>query len=105
MLGDQTLDITTSTERGRTIARVSGEIDAATCDSLSDALNEAIEGDGDVELDVSGVTFIDSSGLRALVIAQQQLGDHRHFVVRGADPRFRRLLRITGLDEIFAMVD
>ena len=105
MLEDQALDITTTTEGGRTVARVAGEIDAATCDSLTDALSSAMETDGDVELDVSGVTFIDSSGLRALVLAQQQLSDSRHLVVRGADARFRRLLHITGLDEIFSMVD
>ena len=57
------------------------------------------------EIDVSGVTFIDSSGLRTLVLAQQHLGDERKLVVRGPDATFKRLLGITGLDEVFEIVE
>jgi anti-anti-sigma factor len=54
---------------------------------------------------VSGVTFIDSSGLRTLVLAQQHLGDERKLKVRGPDATFKRLLSITGLDEVFEIVE
>ena len=99
------LDVTTTSQADRTIVRVRGEIDAATCDELADALASAIEGAQHVELDVSGVTFIDSSGLRTLVLAQQQLTESRQLVVKGPDATFRRLLDITGLDEVFSVVE
>jgi anti-sigma B factor antagonist len=99
------LDLTTTIEENRTIVRARGEIDAATCDDLSGVLTTAVGSRGDVELDVSGVTFIDSSGLRALVLAQQQLAEGRTLYLRKPDATFRRLLGITGLDELFSVVE
>jgi anti-anti-sigma factor len=98
------LDVTTNKLDDRTVVAVSGEIDAATCDELASALTAATRADGGLEIDVSGVSFIDSSGLRTLVLAQQHLGD-RKLVVRGPDATFKRLLGITGLDEVFEITD
>ena len=99
------LDVSSNQVDGRTVVQVRGEIDAATCDELAAALTAATRSDAALELDVSGVTFIDSSGLRTLVLAQQHLGDDRKLVVRGPDATFKRLLAITGLDEVFEIVD
>jgi anti-sigma B factor antagonist len=99
------LELTSTTQDNRTIVRARGEIDAATCDDLAAVLSPAAESGGDLELDVSGVTFIDSSGLRTLVLAQQQLAEGRTLYLRKPDATFRRLLGITGLDELFSVVD
>jgi anti-anti-sigma factor len=99
------LDVTTTSHPDRTIVHVRGEIDAATCDELAAALADAVATNGDVQVDVSGVSFIDSSGLRTLVLAQQRMGQQRRLVVRGPDATFRRLLDITGLDEVFVIAE
>jgi anti-anti-sigma factor len=99
------LDVTSNKTDDRTVVTVRGEIDAATCDELASALTAATRSQQGLEVDVSGVTFIDSSGLRTLVLAQQHLGDDRKLVVRGPDATFKRLLGITGLDEVFEIVD
>jgi anti-sigma B factor antagonist len=99
------LDVSSNKVDGRTVVQVRGEIDAATCDELAAALTAATRNDTRLELDVSGVTFIDSSGLRTLVLAQQHLGDDRKLVVRGPDATFKRLLGITGLDAVFEITD
>ncbi|MFG0318677.1 MAG: STAS domain-containing protein [Planctomycetota bacterium JB042] len=46
--------------------RLSGDIDSHTAPDLAEALG-SIPADRDVELDMAGVGFIDSSGLRVLV--------------------------------------
>jgi len=99
------LDVTSNRTDDHTVVSVRGEIDAATCDELASALTAATRSETGLEIDVSGVTFIDSSGLRTLVLAQQHLGDARKLVVRGPDATFKRLLGITGLDEVFLIVD
>jgi anti-anti-sigma factor len=83
---------------------VAGEVDAATCTNLQQALETAAADEGRVELDVRGVTFIDSSGLRVLVLANQQLAPERVLRIAGPDHTFRRLLTITGLDGLFDVV-
>jgi anti-anti-sigma factor len=86
-------------EGPRTTISVAGEVDLATVDVLSGAIATALERPG-VELlifDVSKLTFVDSSGLAAL------LG----VVDRGVEVRLRqpsRLLReivtTTGLQDV-----
>jgi anti-sigma B factor antagonist len=51
-----------------------GELDMATADELVRALEPAIAtAGGDLTLDLSDLTFIDSSGLRALLEVSQRL--------------------------------
>ena len=47
--------------------RLVGELDMATCDGLTELLRSASAGHHPVVLDFSGVSFMDSSGLRALL--------------------------------------
>jgi anti-anti-sigma factor len=57
-------------------------------------------------VDLRGLTFIDSSGLRALIIADQRAraeGD-RFIVVRGPD-RVNDVLEITGVAKQIELVD
>jgi anti-anti-sigma factor len=50
-------------------------------------------------LDLSGLGFMDCSGLRVLVGTHKHLaGDHRQLFVAGSRPIVRRLIRLTGLD-------
>ena len=79
--------------------RVSGEIDAHTAPLLADAV-AAWEG-AVLRLDLSGVEFVDSSGLRVLVEAHQRLGTVEGGELRLVDtsPAVRRLFDITGVAE------
>jgi anti-anti-sigma factor len=51
------------------------------------------------------ISFIDSSGLRSLIRARQQLGDGTDAVhLRNPQPGTMRLLEITGLQDQFRLV-
>jgi anti-sigma B factor antagonist len=55
---------------------VAGEIDMATAPLLERELAAAIDsGDGAVVLDLCEVSFFDSSGLRAAIVAHRELAD------------------------------
>lgn len=62
------MQIDTQMQNGVTVLTAAGELDAGTGPMLRDAaLLACTSPDADVVLDLSGVTFIDSSGVRALV--------------------------------------
>lgn len=99
--GELTLTVT----QGEAVADVvaSGEVDIHTCDQLEATL-VSLAGDGvrTISLDLGGVRFIDSSGLRALVVGHKALEDNGGaLLIANQSAMTARLLEITGLDELF----
>jgi anti-sigma B factor antagonist len=85
------------------IVAAHGEVDVATAPALREAINAASEPGARVILDLSGVSFMDSTGLTELIRAHKRLaaaGGELRTVVVG--DRIRRLFEITKLDQIFA---
>jgi anti-sigma B factor antagonist len=79
----------------------SGEIDVATAPTLREALLTASRASARVVLDLTGVTFLDSSGLAVLIQALKS-GDHEHEVsprLVGPSGLVRRVLDITRLSQ------
>lgn len=84
---------------------VTGELDAHTCSELVAAL-EPLPGTGDVRLDVSGVEFMDSSGLRALIGAHQSAeSTDRRLVIVGPGKAVTRIIEISGLHDHLHIVE
>lgn len=82
--------------------RVAGEVDAHSSESFATALTEAGEQSEAVIVDMGGVTFMDSSGLRVLVEAQQRAeAGGPSLVLRSPSRQITRLLDLAGLTENF----
>jgi anti-sigma B factor antagonist len=89
----------------RAVIAASGELDIATAGELGEVVMRAIEaGAADVWLDLSGIEFMDSSGLRALLVARRALIERRRrlAVICGPGP-VSRVLRIAGLEDRIAV--
>lgn len=82
---------------------VTGELDVATAPAFAAALSDALGAGGTVELDLAGVSFMDSKGLGVLVDAQRTAGDDRPIGVAEASRTVRKLLKVTGLDRAFGV--
>jgi anti-anti-sigma factor len=102
-----TLDVTTNERPDGVHVELSGELDLATAPKLEDELKR-VENDSPtlIILDLRSLSFMDSSGLRALLAADARARDagRRLVLVRG-DERVQRVLRITRLDERLEIVD
>ena len=87
----------------RVVVRVGGEVDTATGEALQRELLAIVRvRPRHLGLDLSAVEFLDSSGLRALLVVQQAVASGgRQVHVVGSTPMIDRLLEITGLEELF----
>ena len=72
--------------------RFSGEIDISTAPTLIEAALQS----GSSDIDLSGITFVDSSGMHALIELKAARPSLR---IVAASPTVRRLVRLTGLAE------
>jgi anti-sigma B factor antagonist len=101
------LEIAVSENRGVRLVRLTGELDMAGVDQFerlmgTDRAPEAAT----FVLDLRGLTFIDSSGLRALIMADQRVRAEggRFVVVRGSD-RVNQVMEMTGVAQRVELVD
>ncbi|HEY0890840.1 MAG TPA: STAS domain-containing protein [Nocardioides sp.] len=94
---------TTSLDGGVAVVRISGELDIASHGELLAHTEPLLRSDAKVvALDVADVTFIDSSGLGALVRLQQQAVDAgRSLRLRNPPRPVTRILSLTGLADLF----
>lgn len=93
------LQIVEVRDLGRIRVRVRGELDLATAPLLGEALRRLRERGEPVLLDLDELSFIDMSGLRAvLAAAQKASGDGGGFAVTEGSSRVRRLLALVRLD-------
>jgi anti-sigma B factor antagonist len=96
------LDIDVSEAAGWTVVAASGELDLYTSPTLRDRVHEVAAADRKLAIDLTDVSFIDSSGLGAIVGALKHVRElNGEFAVIAPDGGpLSRLLSLTGLDQI-----
>ena len=111
------LDVDAWDDRGRTVVELTGELDLFTAPVLREELQRVSDaGAHRVVVVMSGVTFMDSSGLGVLVGAvKRAVAGGGGLCLAGARDRMVRMLHITGLirvmpafpglEEAFAWLD
>jgi anti-sigma B factor antagonist len=109
-MGDGMLGIDTRTEHGRAVLAVDGEVDVYSAHLLHEALLPLpAAGHRLVVLDLSRLTFVDSSGLGVIVGGVKRARAARGgLALVGVPDHVLKVLRVTGLDRImppFASLD
>ena len=106
-LGDESPPFTVSVrkEGDRTQVTVKGELDLATAPVLANQLlNVTANFGGDVVIDMSLVSFIDSTGFSVLVSHHLALqAKDRNLTLLNPTSTARRLMQITGLTDMFTI--
>ena len=95
------------TEGDWTVIDVSGEVDLFTAPKLRERIVELVDaGQYRIAVNMEGVEFMDSTGLGVLVAGLKRVKDKDGTLALVA-PRepVRRVLHITGLDEVFPISD
>jgi len=91
---------------GDPLVAISGELDLASADDFLAEVSEAAGDHALLLLDLGGVTFMDSTGLGALIKMRNRLVD------RGGDVRLtavstavERVLELTGMSDVFGIAE
>jgi anti-sigma B factor antagonist len=99
-LSGKPLDIKTSRDGDAVVIALSGELDLATADSLTRLIRDVEESEiGGIVVDLSKLTFVDSSGLQALLTARSRIGARISFLPSRHDA-VTRVLALTETDQL-----
>jgi anti-sigma B factor antagonist len=99
------IDVSSAKDGAIVMFALGGSLDIATSPSLRAALMEAADGENhEIIVDLTQLEFLDSTGLGALIGAHKRATEH-HGSVRlvAHEGQILRLLRITGLLDVFAV--
>lgn len=83
-------------DSGRRVVSFTGELDLASVAEADATLSQGFD-----VLDVSELEFLDSSGLRVLLLASQDRDEAP--VLCGASGQVKRILELSGIDKMFVM--
>lgn len=101
------MSLSSTAKDGIQVVTVDAErIDAAMAIQFKDDMRSTTE-DGPVRvvLDLSKVSFVDSSGLGAIVAAMKQVGPDRKLDLAGLSPMVGKVFRLTRMDTVFNIYD
>jgi anti-sigma B factor antagonist len=91
-----------TTEEARALVRLTGELDLATAPELIACVERLARTGRTVALDLSGLTFCDSSGFNAFVHLQRRCrNDGTDFVLHAPPPTVLRVLQLAYADHMF----
>ena len=93
------MEITSTRSGDSLVLRLAGRLDANWCQTVQDAITAAIRaGEHRLRLDMAGVPYVSSAGLRVLLTAYKQLRAIKGaFGVGPASPETRSVLDLAGL--------
>ena len=90
-------------ESGMLMLVLSGELDLTNVDSIRAGLDAALAEQHDqVAFDLSGLRFMDSSGIALMLSVARQVGGS--IELRDAGPIIRRLIELTGLESVLQLM-
>lgn len=88
-----------------TVLEIRGDLDMDTVAQLRDAL-EPLSGPGEFVLDLSGVPFMDSSALGAVVLTYKAIrAAGGRLSLAGVQPTVATVLRVTSVDQVIDVYD
>lgn len=95
---------TTTGQDSATVLAVTGDLDISGVDDFLGHAGRLLDsGTRMIDVDLAGVTFLDSSGLGALVRLQRRMTeDGRQLRLANVPRSVARILELTGLTDLFA---
>lgn len=101
------MEISTKTENDVSIVSASGRIDTLTYELLLAALTDRIRaGARSLVVDLGGVDYTSSAGLRAILSAQKEVrGEGGDLRLAAVQPDVLRVFKLSGFTSIFKIYD
>ena len=103
------MDWTVETLADKLVGKPVGQVDEATWEAFSERLIEAVDAakaaGKPLVVDLSGLRYMASRGLRALTLAKRQAAGGPDIVLAAPGERMLEILTISRYDKIFKVVD
>ena len=94
------MEIIKTAEDSKLTVAVKGRLDTTTAPELEEALQAALEGVNELELDFTELEYISSAGLRVLLATQKKMQGAGQMTVTGVNDIVMEVFEVTGFCDI-----
>lgn len=101
------MDLTiTTTESGKTLAKVTGRLDTTNSDEFEKKMVPLLQGGNpDIEIDCSELVYISSSGLRLFLTLQKSVNARGgKLVIKNMNSQIKEIFNMTGFSRIMTII-
>ena len=91
-------------ENRKVTVYVTGRIDTVTSPQLLDYLKEAMDGAEELILDIAGVDYVSSAGLRVILFAQKTMNSQGSMSVANVNKDIMETFELTGFLDILNII-
>lgn len=88
---------------GELVLSLHGRLDMTTASTLSEEIESSIAGIGTLVLDLAGLEYISSAGLKQLLSVQARMNQQGKMLVKNPSAEVREILEITGFLEVLTV--
>ena len=96
----KTMKITKKQEGTTLTVTLEGELNTLTAPNLEAELPADMEGVDNLVLEMAGLEYLSSAGLRVILAAQQALEDRGGVTILHASDEIKEIFEVTGFDDI-----
>lgn len=83
---------------------ITGRLDTTTAPTLEEDLKPALDGVSELNLDLSGLEYISSAGLRVLLSVQKIMNKQGSMKISNVIPEIMEVFDITGFTDILTII-
>lgn len=97
------LNMNKTVENGKVIFALDGRLDTITAPELENELKAALDGVNELTLDLAGLEYISSAGLRVLLSTQKIMNKQGRMIIRNVSETIMVIFDVTGFSDILTI--
>ena len=97
------LNINKTIENGKAVFALVGRLDTTTAPELEKELKESLPGVSELTLDLKGLEYISSAGLRVLLAAQKAMKNQGRMTIKNINETIMEIFEVTGFTDILTI--
>ena len=98
------LSIKKTIEDGKAVFALTGRLDTTTAPELEAELTPSLDGVSELTLDLEGLEYVSSAGLRVFLAAQKVMNRQGSMLVRHAKEPVMEVFEVTGFSNSLTLV-
>ncbi len=96
-------EIKKTTEPGKAHYELTGRLDTTTAPQLEQDIKSSLDGVTELTLDMKGLDYISSAGLRVLLSAQKVMNKQGEMTIRNVNETVMEIFDVTGFSDILTI--